>query len=193
MPLKAEQSSFVLNELTVSGLRQAYAQKQYSIAEVVDLYLRRIDQVDRAGPMLRSVLEVNPEAMAIAHRLDQDLAAGKSHGPLHGVPVVLKDVVDTADRMHTTAGSLALLGSRAPRDAFIVERLRAAGAVILAKTNMSEWSNCRSTNGTSGWSARGGLTRNPYVLDRTACGSSSGSAAAVSAYLSLLVIGSVTD
>ena len=187
------QSSFVLHEMSVSALQRAYAEKRYSTEEVVDLYLKRIDQVDRAGPMLRAVIETNPDAHAIARELDKERAAGRIRGPLHGVPILLKDVIDTADRMHTTAGSLALLGSFPRRDAFIVERLRAAGAVILGKTNMSEWSNCRSTNGTSGWSARGGLTRNPYVLDRTAGGSSSGTGAAVSANLTMLGIGAETD
>jgi amidase len=184
---------FELNEITISALQKGMAEGRYTAREVVELYVRRIDAIDRAGPQLRAVLEVNPDAFAIADALDAERRAGKVRGPLHGIPVLLKDVIDTADRMHTTAGSYALMGSFAPRDAFIVERLRAAGAVILGKTNMSEWSNARSTRATSGWSARGGLTKNPYVLDRTACGSSSGTAVAIAANLATLGVGAETD
>jgi amidase len=189
----AAQGTFALSEVTIAGLQKAYAERRFTSARVVDLYLHRIDQIDRAGPRLQSVLELNPEVYAIARQLDAERTSGRLRGPLHGVPVLLKDVVDTADRMRTTAGSMALMGSFALRDAFIVERLRAAGAIILGKTNLSEWSNCRSTNPTSGWSARGGLTRNPYVLDRTACGSSSGTAVAVSANLTTAGVGVETD
>lgn len=188
-----EQGTFALNEITIAALQRAYAERRFTSVQVVDLYLRRIEQIDRAGPRLRSVLELNPDVHSIARRLDAERASGRVRGPLHGVPLLLKDVIDTADRMRTTAGSLALMGSFALRDAFIVERLRDAGAIILGKANLSEWSNCRSTNPTSGWSARGGLTRNPYVLDRTACGSSSGTAVAISANLSTAGIGAETD
>lgn len=184
---------FPLNEVTIAELQEDLAEGRYTARALVELYARRIDALDRSGPALRSVLEVNPDAFAIADALDAERRAGKVRGPLHGVPVLVKDVLDTADRMHTTAGSLALLGSRPQRDAFIVERLRTAGAVLLGKTNLSEWSNARSTNATSGWSARGGLCRNPYVLDRTACGSSSGTGVAVAANLATVGIGAETD
>ena len=166
---------------------------RHTARSVLELYVRRIDSIDRAGPILRSILELNPDAFRIADELDAERREGKVRGPLHGVPVLLKDVVDTADRMHTTAGSYALINSFATRDAFIVERLRAAGAIILGKTNLSEWSNARSPRSTAGWSARGGLTKNPYVLDRTACGSSSGTGVAVAANLVAIGIGVETD
>ena len=156
-------------------------------------FLERIDRLDRRGPAIRAIIELNPEALAIAAGLDAELKAGHLRGPLHGLPLVIKDNIDTADQLHTSAGSLALADSRPPRDAFIVERLRAAGAVLLGKTNLSEWANFRSTRSTSGWSARGGLTRNPHVLDRSASGSSSGTAAALAAGFATLGIGTETD
>lgn len=188
-----EQSSFELEEITIGALQRAMVEKRYTARSVVDLYRHRIEALDHAGPTLRSVIELNPEATMIANALDAERRAGKVRGPLHGVPVLLKDVVDTADRMHTTAGSLALTGSIAVSDAFIAERLRAAGAIILGKTNLSEWSNARSPHATNGWSARGGLTKNAYVLDRTACGSSSGTGVAISANLATIGIGVETD
>ena len=188
-----EQSSFELSEITISALQRGMVEQRYTARSLVELYLGRIDALDRAGPTLRAVLEVNPDALAVAASLDAERKAGKVRGPLHGIPVLLKDVVDTADRMRTTAGSLALTQSFALRDAFIVERLRAAGAIILGKTNLSEWSNARSPHATSGWSARGGLTKNAYVLDRTACGSSSGTGVAVAANLCAIGIGVETD
>lgn len=184
---------FPLSEATVDQLQRWMASGQHTSVSITRLYLSRIASIDDAGPKLRSIIETNPEALDIAQRMDAERRAGKVRGPLHGVPVLLKDVFDTADRMHTTAGSLALEHSFAPRDAFVVERLRAAGAVILGKTNLSEWSNCRSTKATSGWSARGGLTRNPYALDRSASGSSSGSAVAIAANLAALGVGCETD
>lgn len=184
---------FELNEITIGTLQQKMAERRYTARSVVQLYLRRIEALDRGGPRLRSVIETNPDALAIADALDAERRAGQVRGPLHGVPVILKDVIDTADKMRTTAGSYALVGSFPPRDAFIVERMRAAGAIILGKTNLSEWSNARSTRATSGWSARGGLTRNPYVLDRTACGSSSGTGVGVAANLATIGIGTETD
>jgi amidase len=190
---EAGQSAFPLSELTIDGLQHAYSTKRFTTEEVVELYLTRIAEIDRRGPRLKSVLELNPKAHDEARRLDRERAAGKIRGPLHGVPILLKDVIDTADGMHSTAGSFALMGSLPKEDAFIVQQLREAGALLLGKTNLSEWSNCRSTKSTSGWSARGGLTRNPYILDRTACGSSSGTAVAVSANLSMLGIGADTD
>ncbi len=156
-------------------------------------YLGRIRALDQRGPCVGSVLELNPDALAIATALDEERAAGGSRGPLHGVPVLLKDNIATADRTATTAGSLALVGIKPTRDAHLVTRLRAAGAVILGKTNMSEWANIRSTRSTGGWSARGGLTRNPYALDRSACGSSSGSAAAIAASFAAVAVGTETD
>ncbi|TXF99936.1 amidase [Massilia arenae] len=156
-------------------------------------YLARIEAVDRAGPRLRSVIELNPDALAIARERDRERKAGKLRGPLHGIPVLLKDNIATGDKMSTTAGSLALDGVRAARDAHLVARLRTAGAVILGKTNLSEWANMRSVRSTSGWSARGGQTRNPYALDRNTSGSSSGSAAAMAASLATLAVGTETD
>lgn len=184
---------FELNEITIAALQRGMSSGRYTARSIVELYRRRIDALDRAGPTLKSVLEVNPDVLAAADALDAERRAGKVRGPLHGVPVLLKDVVDTADKMHTTAGSFALMGSFAARDAFIVERLRAAGAILLGKTNLSEWSNARSTRATSGWSARGGLTKNPYALDRTACGSSSGTGVAIAANLGAIGIGAETD
>jgi amidase len=184
---------FELEELTVAQLQQAQASGRYTARQLVELYSRRIEQIDRSGPGLRSITELNLDAGSIADALDAERKAGKVRGPLHGIPVVIKDNVDTADRMMTTAGSLALEGSIPPRDAFIVGRLRAAGAVILAKTNLSEWANFRSTKSTSGWSARGGQVKNPYVLDRNPCGSSSGSGTAVAANLAAVGIGTETD
>jgi len=161
--------------------------------KLVSQYLARIAAVDQAGPRLRSVIELNPDALAIAEGLDRERAAGKVRGPLHGIPVLLKDNIATGDRMSTTAGSLALEGVRATRDAHLVERLRMAGAVIIGKTNLSEWANMRSTRSVSGWSARGGQTKNPYALDRNTSGSSSGSAAAIAASLATLAVGTETD
>jgi amidase len=157
------------------------------------MYLERVERIDRRGPALNSVIEINPEAVAIAEALDRERKAGRVRGPLHGVPVIIKDNIDTADRMLTTAGSLALVNARPREDAFIVRRLREAGCVIVGKTNLSEWANFRSTHSTSGWSGRGGQTRNPYALDRNPCGSSSGSGAAVSANLALIGVGTETD
>jgi amidase len=160
---------------------------------VVQWYLARINAVDRSGPSLNSFIELNPDALADAERLDAERKAGHVRGPLHGVPIALKDNIATHDAMHTTAGSLALVGSIPERDAFIVRKLREAGAVILGKTNLSEWANFRSTHSSSGWSGRAGQTRNPYALDRNPSGSSSGSAAAVAASLITVAIGTETD
>jgi amidase len=156
-------------------------------------YLDRIAEIDKVGPRLNAIMELNPDALAIADRLDAERKAGKVRGPLHGIPVLIKDNIATADRMETTAGSLALLGGKPRSDAYVVTRLREAGAVILGKTNLSEWANFRSTTSTSGWSGRGGQTHNPYALDRDPSGSSSGSAVAVSANLCAFAIGTETD
>jgi len=186
----APASAFELEEATVAGLEAAMERGEITSERLCEAYIARIEAVDGR---LRSVLQVNPDALAEARRLDRERAEGKVRGPLHGIPVLVKDNIATADRMETTAGSLALLGARPPRDATVVARLRAAGAVILGKTNLSEWANFRSTHSSSGWSARGGQCRNPYALDRSPCGSSSGSAAAVSANLAALAVGTETD
>ncbi len=177
----------------ISELSAAQAQGRVTSLQLVDAYLARIARIDRAGPTLHSVLALNPEARAQARALDRERAAGQVRGPLHGIPLLIKDNIETADPIATTAGSIALAGNRSGRDAPLVARLRAAGAVILGKTNLSEWANMRSTSSISGWSAVGGQTRNPYALDRSACGSSSGSGAAVAASLAAAAIGTETD
>jgi amidase len=184
---------FELEELTIGALQDGMAAGKWTARAVTERYLERIDQLDRRGPELRLVIETNPDAPALADALDRERRDGHVRGPLHGVPVLLKDNVGTADRMTTTAGSLALEGWTPPHDAFLAARLRAAGAVLLGKANMSEWANFRSTRSTSGWSGRGGLARNPYALDRNTSGSSSGSAAGVSANYCAVAVGTETD
>jgi amidase len=179
--------------LTVPELQAKMTSGELTSVNIVVSYLHRIAKFDRGGPEINSVIELNPEAVDIARALDEERAKSGPRSPLHGIPVLIKDNIDTADGMQTTAGSLALVGSTPSRDAFIVERLRAAGAVILGKTNLSEWANFRSTKSVSGWSARGGQTRNPFALDRNASGSSSGSAAAVAVSLAPIAIGTETD
>jgi amidase len=186
-------AAFELDEVTVAQLRDGMAAGRWTSRHIVEQYLERIEAMDRKGPTLRSVIETNPDALKLADELDRERRSRKPRGPLHGIPVLLKDNIDTADRMTTTAGSLALEGSIPPRDSFVAERLRGAGAVLLGKANMSEWANIRSNRSSSGWSARGGQCKNPYVLDRNPCGSSSGSAAAVSANFSAVAIGTETD
>jgi amidase len=180
-----EHTIFELQALQQSGAQTA--------RQLTEAYLARIEQIDRGGPRLNSVIELNPDALASADALDAERQAGSVRGPLHGIPILIKDNIDTADRMTTTAGSLALEGSHARRNAFLVERLRSAGAVLLGKTNLSEWANFRSSHSVSGWSSRGGQTRNPYALDRNPCGSSSGSAVAVAADLCAAAVGTETD
>jgi amidase len=180
-------------EYSIAELGTLMSKGEATAAGVTRYYLERIETIDRSGPAVNSVIELNPDALMIAEALDRERAQGKVRGPLHGIPILLKDNIDSADRMRTSAGSLALAESTPERDAFIVERLRAAGAVLLGKTNLSEWANFRSMRSTSGWSARGGLTRNPYVLDRNACGSSSGSGVAVAAHLCVGAVGTETD
>lgn len=182
-----------LEEKTIGELQSAMEGGRLTSVKLVRFYESRIARIDAAGPRLRSVSEVNPDALAIARKLDRERKERGPRGPLHGIPVLLKDSIATTDKMETTAGSLALAGSRPSREAFVVGRLREAGAVILGKSNMSEWANFRSTNSSSGWSARGGQVRNPYVLDRTPCGSSSGSAVAVAANLTAVAVGTETD
>lgn len=185
--------TFELEDVTVANLQQRMKQGSLTAERIVELYLERIEAIDRNGPSLRSVIEINPDALAIARALDEERKDERARGPLHGVPVLIKDNIETADKMQTTAGSLALVGKPALRDSWVAERLRAAGAVILGKTNLSEWANFRSTHSTSGWSGRGGQTRNPYVLDRNPCGSSSGSGVAVASNLCALAVGTETD
>lgn len=182
-----------LDEVSLGDLQRRMTAGELTSRAIVDEYLARIEATDRSGPALRSFIEINPDARAEADRLDRERASGRVRGPLHGIPVAIKDNIATGDRMLTTAGSLALATSPAPRDAFLVTRLREAGAVIIGKTNLSEWANFRSTHSSSGWSARGGLTRNPYALDRNASGSSSGSAVAVAANLVTIAVGTETD
>ena len=195
-PAKDEPASvepFELDEITIDQLQEKMASGELTSEEITQKYLERIAEIDQAGPALRSVLEINPLALEIARERDRERKEGKVRGPLHGIPVLIKDNIDTADRMQTTAGSLALAGFHAPKDAFIVTRLRESGAVLLGKTNLSEWANIRSTRSSSGWSGRGGQVRNPYILDRNPCGSSSGSAVAVAANLCTVAIGTETD
>jgi len=185
--------SFALEELTIDDLQSRMRSGSESSASLVRQYLDRIDATDQRGPAINAVIELNPDAIAIAAQLDAERKAGKIRGPLHGIPVLIKDNIDTADKMHTTGGSLALADNIAARDSFVAERLRAAGAVILGKTNLSEWANFRSTHSTSGWSGSGGQTRNPYALDRTPSGSSSGSGSAAAASYCGVAIGTETD
>jgi len=188
----ASSSEFNLEEATIGYLREAIASGEMSSKKITEAYLTRIAQIDKK---LNSIIEINPDAIADAERCDHErLVARRVFSPLHGIPVLLKDNIDTADKMKTTAGSLALVDAPAPKqDAFIVEQLRRAGAVILGKTNLSEWANFRSTKSSSGWSARGGQTRNPYVLDRNPCGSSSGSGVSIAASLAAVAVGTETD
>ncbi len=185
--------SFDLEEVTIAALQRDMIGGRRTARSITEQYLARIDQLDRQGPALHYLIELNPEALAIADALDNERRQGRSRGPLHGIPILLKDNIGTRDRMTTTAGSYALEGSIPPRDAFIAQRLRAAGAILLGKANLSEWANFRSTHSSSGWSARGGQAKNPYALDRNPCGSSSGSGAAVSANYCVVSVGTETD
>jgi amidase len=184
---------FQFDEATISELQSRMKSGELSAHALTAAYLARIGEIDKTGPRLNSVIELNPDALAIAEGLDKERKQKGPRGPLHGIPVLIKDNIDTADRMQTTAGSLALVGSQPAQDSGVARKLREAGAVILGKTNLSEWANIRSSHSTSGWSGRGGLTRNPYALDRNACGSSSGSGAATSASLCTVAVGSETD
>jgi len=192
-PVSSAAKAFELDELTISQLQAGMSSGDFTAHSLAGKYLQRISEIDKRGPIINSVIEVNPDALAIAEAMDKERKAGRARGPLHGIPLLIKDNIDTADRMMTTAGSLALVGARPPRDAFIVGRLREAGAVIIGKTNLSEWANFRSSHSSSGWSGRGGQTRNPYSLDRNPCGSSSGSGAATAANLCAAAIGTETD
>lgn len=189
----AESTSFKFEEQTIQQIQQGYKDGSFTIKEVVQAYLDRIDSVDKHGPQLNSIIQINPDVIQIAEELDKELKAGKSRGPMHGIPVVLKDNIDTHDKMATTAGSRALRNSFPLKDSFLAGRLREAGAVIIGKSNLSEWANFRGQLSTSGWSGAGGQTRNPYDVSRNPCGSSSGSAVAVAANLAMVAIGTETD
>lgn len=183
----------LLDEITINDLQNGMSVGKYQARTIARYYLDRIDDVDKRGPAINSVIELNPDALSIATEMDRERKAGRVRGPLHGVPVLIKDNIDTHDRMTTTAGSLALAGSIPAQDSTVAKRLRDAGAVILGKTNLSEWANFRSSHSTSGWSGRGGQTKNPYVLDRNPCGSSSGTGAAIAANLAAIGVGTETD
>ena len=185
--------AFEFEEITIAELQEGMKAGKYTARGIAKRYLARIDGVDKRGPAMNSVIEVNPDALAIAEASDRERKEKGARGPLHGIPVLIKDNIDTADKMMTTAGSLALVGSKPPKDSVVAQKLREAGAVIIGKTNLSEWANIRSQHSTSGWSGRGGLTKNPYALDRNPCGSSSGSGAAASANFCAAAIGTETD
>ena len=187
------EKAFELDEITLSDLQAGMASGKYSSVSLTEKYISRIHEIDASGPALRSVIEISKRALEVAATMDKERKQGHVRGPLHGVPVLIKDNIDTADDMETTAGSLALLGSKPKQDAFVAQKLRDAGAIIIGKTNLSEWANIRSSHSSSGWSGRGGQTKNPYALDRNPCGSSSGSGSAVSANLCAVAVGTETD
>lgn len=189
----AAADEFALLEATIDMLQQKMQSGEYTSQSITRLYLKRIAEIDKKGPALNAVIELNPDALAIAEQMDAERKAGKTRGPLHGIPVLVKDNINTGDNMQTTAGSLALEGHKAAKDAFIITKLRESGAVLLGKTNLSEWANFRSTRSTSGWSSRGGQTKNPYLLNRDPSGSSAGSGSAVSANLCAVAIGTETN
>jgi amidase len=186
-------AEFELDEETISSLQEKLTSGKYNSQQLVELYLNRIENIDSKGLNLNSIIEINPDAISIAKEMDKLRNDGKILGALHGIPVLIKDNIDTADKMQTTAGSLAMVGNIASNDAFVVKKLREAGAIIIGKTNLSEWANFRSTQSSSGWSSRGGQTKNPYILDHNPCGSSAGSGVAVSANLCVVAVGTETD
>ena len=192
-PRDGDNAAFALEEATILDLQRDMVTGKRTARSITQQYLERIDSLDHRGPALHHMLDINPDALSIAQTLDRERSERKVRGPLHGIPILLKDNIDTGDRMTTTAGSLALEGSIARRDAFIARQLREAGAILLGKTNLSEWANFRSTHSSSGWSGRGGQGKNPYVLDRNPCGSSSGSGGAISANYAAGAVGSETD
>src|SRR3569833_2782877 len=192
-PSAEKTDDFALNEVTIDTLQQKMKSKEYTSRSITELYLKRIDEIDKNGPKLNAVIELNKDALNMADAMDKERAAGKVRGPLHGIPVLIKDNISTGDNMHTTAGALAIADNFAKQDAFIAHKLRKAGAVLLGKTNLSEWANFRSSHSTSAWSSRGGQTKCPYVLDRNPSGSSSGTGSAVSANLCAIGIGTETD
>lgn len=185
--------NFELNEITIDALQQAMQSGKYTARRITEMYLKRIAATDKSGAKLNAIIELNPDALLIADAMDAERKAGKIRGPMHGIPMLIKDNINTGDKMMTTAGALALMGNHAEKDAFIIQQLRASGAVLLGKTNLSEWANFRSTHASSGWSSRGGQTHSPYILDRNTSGSSSGSGAAVAANLCAVAIGTETD
>lgn len=192
----SQQSQFEfleLEEITITELQDDYESGKFTISDVVEAYLERINEIDKNGPNINSIIEVNPDAISIAEQLDKELASGKKRGPLHGIPVILKDNIDTFDKMSTTAGAKALKGSKRLQDAFITKKLRESGAIILGKANLSEWANFHSSFSSSGWSALGGQTKNPYDITRNPCGSSAGSGASASANLTVIAIGTETN
>src|SRR5260370_33636279 len=191
--VKSFEKDFELDEITIDDLQKTFQSGQHSSRSLTEKYLARIQEIDKAGPMVNAVIELNPDALQIADGLDRERKAKGPRGPLHGIPVLIKDNIDTADRMQTTAGSLALTGSPAPNDAFVAAQLRKAGAVIMGKTNLSEWANIRSSHSTSAWIGRGGLTRNPYALDPNPCGPASVTGAAVSCEFFVAGVGTETD
>jgi amidase len=184
---------FELDELTIDSLQEKLTSGIYSSEKLVEFYLKRIEAIDKKGPTLNSIIEINSDAISIAREMDNERKDGKIRGALHGIPIVIKDNIDTADKMQTTAGSLSMVGNFSSKDAFIVKKLREAGAIIIGKTNLSEWANFRSTQSSSGWSSRGGQTKNPYFLDHNPCGSSAGSGVAVAANLCVVAVGTETD
>ena len=188
-----EVAAFELEEISIAELQNGMTAGKYTARGIVEKYLARVEALDKHGPAVNSVIEVNPDVLALAEASDTERKQKGARGPLHGIPVLIKDNIDTADKMMTTAGSLALVGSKVPKDSMVAQKLREAGAVILGKTNLSEWANIRSRRSTSGWSGRGGQTKNPYALDRNPCGSSSGSGAATSANFCAAAIGTETD
>jgi len=188
-----KEQQFQYEEMSVSEMQHGYKQGEFTIEEVVQAYLNRIEALDKNGPTLNAVIQINPDALKIAKQMDIELKAGKVRGPLHGIPVLLKDNIDTHDQMETTAGSRALLGSHPIQDSWVAKKLRESGAIIIGKTNLSEWANFRGNLSISGWSGVGGQTKNPYILDRNPCGSSSGSGVAVSANLCMIAIGTETN
>jgi amidase len=192
-PAIPEIKAFDLDEIAIAELQDGMSSGRFTARSLVEKYSARIDEIDKHGPAVNSVIEMNPDALAIADALDQERKTKGPRGPMHGIPVFIKDNIDTADKMMTTAGSLALVGSKPRQDSFVAQKLRTAGAVILGKTNLSEWANIRSSHSTSGWSGRGRLTKNPYALDRNPCGSSSGTGAGISANLCAVGIGTETD
>jgi len=190
---KPEKESSYLVETTVTDLQKGYREGKFSIRDVVEDYLKRIESIDKNGPKLNSVISINPDAIKIAEELDKEMSEGKIRGPLHGIPVILKDNIDTRDSMPTTAGATVLRNSYALKDSWVAKKLREAGAIIIAKSNLSEWANFRASLSSSGWSGIGGQTKNPYITDRNPCGSSSGSGVAVSANLCAIAIGTETN
>ena len=185
--------SIDINEIDILKLKSGYAKGDFTIKEITQIYLERINQLDFNGPELGSIIQINPDAIKVAEKLDKEMDSGNDRGPLHGIPIVLKDNINTDDNMYTTAGSRALKKSKPGRDSYVAEKLREAGAVIIAKANLSEWANFRGQKSSSGWSGVNGQTKNPYVLTRNPCGSSSGSGVAVSANLTVLAIGTETN